>query len=347
MQNHTIPPYQPHYSANPIRYPEQVNLLQNAVSGDRQATSLVLTYLSSSIEPLRRIMLASIHDWHHTSLLQHLLVCLALHRWESQDEINASSDCARLEDPTASQRIDRSITEVYIIDESKSEQRAKLTVLKLGIASPIPRIRYASASLMGLRNQPESLPFLTEAITYGDNRWKLMAIAALEVLDLEECCNPLILALADREPAIHQAARGAILDLGKKAIPGLIPALQHPDHHVRWHAAQALGMSGNGRAVHVLAESLVDEDDAVRWASANALANIDEESIPAILEVISNHIIDEPFRQAVFHALHAMKDETRNDLQPLIAALSGPTTCAAAPAVASRLLIEKRLKTTS
>jgi HEAT repeat protein len=334
MTDQFFPPQRISHHPNFVRYPQQVTLLQQAVNDDIQAVEIVLTYLGSSIHDLRVIMQAAMHDWHHTRLWQHLLRCLALHRW------NGEGDCPRLEESKALQRIDRSITEVLIVDESAAERREKETVLRLGLGSPEPQVRYASACLLGLRNQPEAIPFLTEVINYGERRWKLLAIVALEILDREECSFPLILALADPDQAVHQAASRAIPKLGRKAIPGLLPAISHPDSHVRWHAARALGVIGDKRAVRELAEGLADDNEVVRWASANALAVLEKESIPAILEVIGSHTMNEAFRQAVFHALHAMKEETRSKLQPLIETLSSPGTSAVAPAVAARLLIE-------
>jgi HEAT repeat protein len=120
-----------------------------------------------------------------------------------------------------------------------------------------------------------------------------------------------------------------------------IIALRHPDSHVRWHAARALGQFGDPRAVDVLAQGLFDENHAVRWATAQVLASLDAAAIPAILKTLAEHPLDEQYRQVVYHALHAMPAaQTQEYLRPLLHALSGASAAVEAPCVAQRILSE-------
>ena len=66
----------------------------------------------------------------------------------------------------------------------------------------------------------------------------------------------------------------------------LIEALYHPDSHVRWHAARALGQIGNPRGIDTLVEGLHDDHPAVRWATASVLASLDAQAIPSILRAL-------------------------------------------------------------
>jgi HEAT repeat protein len=77
----------------------------------------------------------------------------------------------------------------------------------------------------------------------------------------------------------------------------------------------------------------------VRWATANVLAGLDSLAIPAILNVLTTHRLNESFRQAAYHALHAMPAaKTQAYLQPLLKALDSQAYTAEVPAIAQRLL---------
>jgi hypothetical protein len=340
MQNLPSPPNETHPPAMPVRYPSQVETLQRAVAGDLEAADLVLTYLSSSIPDLRHIMLTAIHDWHHTRLWKHMLRCLALHRWSLEPGQAKTMDCHRRDDPQASERIDHSIAEAFVVDESVAEKSAKEVVLRLGLASSEAPVRYASACLLGLRGNPDSLPFLERAVDFGDTDWKIYAIASLAALNDERSGPPLVRALAQPNLQVHKAAGRALEEMGAVAQPALIQALEQPDSHVRWHAARCLGAIGDVRAMHVLAAGMLDDDRSVRWASASALAEIGGPAAPAILDIIRTHRVDEDLRQVVYHALHTMPSASRKELQPLIEALSSPATSSLAPAIASKMVME-------
>jgi hypothetical protein len=334
------PPNETPTLPKPVRYPGQVEILQRAVAGDLQAADLVLSYLSSSIPDLRHLMLTAIHDWHHTRLWLHMLRCLAVHRWSLEPGQSPALDCHRRDDQQASERIDRAIAEAFVVDESLAEQSAKEVVLRLGLASSEAPVRYASACLLGLRGNPDSLPFLERAIDFGDTDWKIYAIASLATMNDERCGPPLVRALAQSNPQVHKAAGRALEELGAVVQPALIQALEHPSSHVRWHAARCLGAIGDVRAIHVLAEGLLDENRQVRWASASALAEIGSPAVPAILDIIRTHPVNEGLRQVLFHALHAMPQASRKELLPLIEALGSPATSSLAPAIASKIIME-------
>jgi HEAT repeat protein len=166
-------------------------------------------------------------------------------------------------------------------------------------------------------------------------------VEALAAINDPSCGPPLLKALAGGHGELHRAASCALRDLGDSATDILIEALNHPDSHVRWHAAHALGQIGNPRGIETLVEGLHDEHPAVRWATASVLANLDAQAIPTILRALIRIPMTEPFRQAVYHALHAMPSHhTRLYLQPLLEALQGPASSVQGPAIAQKMLAE-------
>jgi len=331
------------------RYPAQVVLLQRAVSGDQDAAKLVLQYLSSSITDLRRVMQMALHDWPHPRILQSMLNCLAVHRWELTPGITNEPDCERRNDLNSSKRIDQAIMEFFILDDNEAEKNTKAVILNLGLSSTQSEVRYASACLLGIRGNPQSLPLLDDAIKHGNTVWKLRAIHSLAALDMDQCSPPLLLALCQTNPQVHQAASRALTELGHHAKPALIEALINPDSHVRWHAARLLGiMSDYSRqdpdTIKILAEGMLDENQSVRWASASTLAEMGSTAVPAILDIIRMHPLTEELRQVIYHSLHAMPPSCRKKIKTLIEALNSSTTSMNAPAIASRLLLEVNYK---
>ena len=148
-------------------------------------------------------------------------------------------------------------------------------------------------------------------------------------------------ALAIGGKVLHQEARRGLCDMGHLAEGAWVEALEHPDSHIRWHAARALSQIGDPRAVEVLAEGLHDPNYSVRWTTARVLASMDSTAIPAILQLIAHRPMDEPFRQACYHALHAMPSpRTQEYIQPLLEALNSSTAPVQAPQLAHVMLRE-------
>ena len=203
------------------------------------------------------------------------------------------------------------------------------------------QLRAATGYLLGLRGDLRAIPILEEMVQSQAQKVAMWAIEALAALNNELCGQPLVVALACDRQELHRAAQRALGELGHKAEPALVAALDHPDSHIRWHAARTLGQIGDDRAVDALASGLYDENEAVRWTSARVLANLEAAAIPAILGVLCCHPITEPLRQAAYHALHSMPSrQTQVYLQPLLQVLRSPGASVAAPALANRMLAE-------
>jgi HEAT repeat protein len=317
------------------RHEAETEMLIRALEGDMSSVNRVLNYLSSSNKYLRQIMQEAIHDLLDQKIWDKLLHCMAEHRWEGHQ------DCTRREQEEASTRIDLSIEELFLTDESGWERRFKDEALDRGLESQSQEVRWTAAYLLGLRGHLQIIPILSQIIDSGSISWGLRAIKALAALNNEECGHPLVKALAKDRDKLHQEALRALGSMGGKMKIAWLSALGHPDSHIRWHAARGLGQAGDAASVKILAEGLLDENHAVRWATADLLAYLGEVSVPAVLELIIRHPLTEPFRQSAFHALHAITNEaTQERLRPLIKALGAPTARLEAPAEAQRILQE-------
>ncbi len=318
-----------------VRYPAEVNLLKRALDGDTKAARRILYYLSSSNPILCQIMQKAIHDLRDSHIWQILLRHLTWHQW---DEYIDSDQQFGLD---GSERIDQAIIEVFTQDDHKWEKPDKETTLLENLKDPDSLIQQACAYLLALRGYPEVIPVLDATIKNGTRKWQLRAIKALESLNDERCARSLLLALTMNRDELHREASRALNNLGPLAKSVWIEALGHPDEHIRWEAARGLGQIGDARAVDILAGGLLDENYSVCWATSDALAHLGTQAIPAILTILSQYRLNEPSRNAIYHALHGiLSTSTQEYIEPLLEALRGPTPDIEAPAIARRLLLD-------
>lgn len=317
------------------RHPAQADLLKQALVGDDLSVNRIFLYLSSANPNLRQTMQESIHDVAEESLWQHLLRCLAIHCWEEGQRIDRSLD------QEASQRVDQTIAEVFAQDEYTWEAPAKEAVLQNGLSSPQPEMRYAAAYLLGLRGDPAMIPILEDIIDTAVKSWKVRAVQALACVEDERCGPVLIKALAMDRATLHSAAKKALTDLGPVVEKSWVEALNHPDSHIRWHAARSLSDPTDKRSLELLAAGLMDESREVRWASADTLTRIGPPGVPATLAVICHSELSNNTRQAAYHALHGVcSRRLRERLKPLLEALQSSAASSKAPRIACRLLQE-------
>ena len=260
---------------------------------------------------------------------------MAIGSWDYQDLYPHPTAEAAL------QRIDQSIAVIFIQDEEDSESAAKDASLHEALKAPEPQLREAAAYLLGLRGDLRAIPYLAETIETGTKHWRLRAVKALATLNDERCGPPLIKALAINRNSLHREARRALQSLGHLARLAWLKALDHPDAHIRWHAARGLGELGDASYTYILAEGLLDENYAVRWATADVLARLGKRGVPATLTILSQLKITEQSRQAAYHALHGITSHrVRERIKPLLDALHGSAASVEAPAIAQRLLME-------
>jgi HEAT repeat protein len=319
----------------PIRHQTEYALTLRAAAGEADAAAKLLQYLGSANAYLRQIMLETVHDCGATELWDHLLRCLAFHRW---GDLPVS---ARLADPVARQRIDSAISEAFQADEREAERQVKENVLRTGLAAEETQVRYAAAYLLGLRSEAGAISVLEEMVDKGEPEWQLRAVAALGEIRDTRSGYPVLRAMAKDHRLLHQESKWALCKLSRYAKPALLEALSHPDDHIRWHAARSLGVIGSPEGAQLLVESLLDENAAVRWAAADVLARLDAAVVPLILRQLVETPLTEQYRQVVYHALHAMlSHSTQARLKPLLQALHSLAARLEVPAAAQRLLAE-------
>jgi len=326
------------------RYKAETRLLKRAVRGDTDAAASIVQYLGSASPDLRQIIQSTLHDCLDPAAWHQLLYCLAYDCWQQPAGVNPPAEQNRSTAYPLQEHHTQTITEAYVIDASPEEKLIKEQVLKEGLGSGEESVLFAAAYLNALRGKIEMVDHLRSMVESGHPVWQLRAVQALVVLHDERCGPILVDALARyQQPEggrdLHIAARHALSDLGRLAEPALLVALNHPDSHIRWHAARGLGQIGDPRGAAILAGGLYDENQAVRWATASVLAGLDATAVPAILKALVEHELDEPFRQAAHHALNAMQSSaTHNYLEPLIQMLHDPVRAIEVPRIANRML---------
>jgi len=322
---------------NIVRHSAEAEILKRAVAGDIQSANQMQVYLRSNPD-LCRIMQETLHDLSNMQIWTMLIQIFATGCWQGRIlEIKPA-------DMQALSQSDRSIAEVFIQDDTDEEGAVKQSVLQDALYIDDPHLRWGAAYMLGLRGDVQAIPHLAEAISAGSKCWRLRAIKALAFLNDEDCGTPLVTALAMGNDIVHREANRALLNMGEMAKDAWIAALDHPNSHIRWHAARGLGIIGDDRSAVTLAEGLFDEDYVVRWATAEALARLGARSVPAILTVLSHHEINEPFRQAAYHALHGITSRSIQErLEPLLQALRSYSASVEAPLIAQRLLMRWEL----
>ena len=311
------------------------DILRQALKGDVSAANHMLKYLSSPNPALRQSMQEAINDLPDVRIWMKLLRCLALHSW------NDHLECEQQTAPIASQRIDNSIEDVFLQDKGDLNKSRKETTLLSGLDDSSSQIRQVAAYLLGLRGNPHAIRVLSETIESGSIESQLRAVKALETVGDERCGPPLLKALIMNRGEIHREAGRALNRLGKIVESTWLRALDHPNDHIRWHAARGLGNIGDARYAQILAEGLLDENRLVRWATADVLAYLGARGVPATLKILSYSRLDVPIRQAAYHALHGITSRgVQKRLKPLLDAMHGPAADIKVPGIAQRLLLE-------
>lgn len=318
-----------------VRYPTEVNLLKHALYGDLKAAKRILYYLSSSNPILCQIMQKAIHDLQDSHIWHQLLRYLAWHRWGEYIDGDQRFGL------DASERIDQAIVEVFTQDDHEWEKPEKETTLLENLDATDALIQQASAYLLALRGYHQAIPVLAETIKNGTRKWQLRAIKALEILNDERSARPLLEALIMDRDELHREVRRALHNLGSLAKSAWVEALNHPDKQIRWEAARGLAQIGDVRAVGTLAGGLLEESYSVRWATSDALVHLGTQAIPAILTILSRYILNEPSRNAAYHALHGiLSASTQEYIKPLLDALHGSAPDIEVPIIAQRLLLD-------
>jgi len=217
----------------------------------------------------------------------------------------------------------------------------KERILLSGMQDLNPQIRYMAAYLFWMRGEERAKSILSNCLDSGTKGWKLRAIHALETIQDERCGPPLLRDLIMDRDEVHRQAGRAFNRLGHVAASIWLRTLCNPDPHIRRHAVRGLGSIGEAKYAHIIDEGLLDENQQGRQATADVLAQLGEEAVPATLTLISKRKLNEQSRQAAYHALNGfVSRQIRKRVKPLLDSLFSLATCFEISTIAQRSLLE-------
>jgi len=152
--------------------------------------------------------------------------------------------------------------------------------------------------------------------------------------------DQLVAALASKNPAERQAARGALVEVGRAAVGPLLVALHAPEQHLRWEAAKTLGGIAHPDAAERLVEALGDKDGDVGWVVAEALIALGRDAVKPLLTALITSENAQRLYRGAHHVLHdlAQRPSFRPLLLPVLAAYDHPEPELADPNAAEKAL---------
>ena len=160
------------------------------------------------------------------------------------------------------------------------------TVLCAGLQHRQPAVRATAAHLLGILGDPTTAADLADALHDPVSAVRVQAAKALGRLRIPGTATALVGALRYHDEALASQVRQALLQLGPGAIPALTEAAHAPDVWVRWHVMRVLGELHDLRSLHPLVEALADEDYAVAWMAARALASMGAPVVEDVLRLL-------------------------------------------------------------
>jgi HEAT repeat protein len=145
-----------------------------------------------------------------------------------------------------------------------------------------------------------------ELLRHGSQKQKIAALLKIpeflgiaEYKNVSSCMDIILNVFIDRDPALRQAAAGALNNVAKKIrdvingsdiVPSLTMALYDEYPGVRQNAAKALGRFRDKQAASALIDRVYDEDPQVRCAAASSLGELEAKSaIPALLDLFKDN----------------------------------------------------------
>jgi HEAT repeat protein len=134
--------------------------------------------------------------------------------------------------------------------------------------------------------------------------------------DIDMLIQDLIGKLNNYDGLNHQKTRKKLIQIGKPAVPYLIPALSSPSEHLRWEATLILGEIGDPDAAEALVTELQDESANVRWTAMESLITLDRAAILPLLFALRKDFGSVRLREGAHHVFHILKD--RGHLLPPI-----------------------------
>lgn len=167
-----------------------------------------------------------------------------------------------------------------------------------------------------------AVPALIEALQDVRADVRFGAVIALQEIgpEAEAAIPALAAALNDSQDNIRHNAGGALIGIGRPAVPVLTNALKHPEVRVRRIAVRDLADIGPDAALAIseLTEALRDADSEVREHAAEALGSIGPEAgpaVPSLIEALNDDV--ESVRREAAEALGWIGPEAREAIPAL------------------------------
>ena len=146
-------------------------------------------------------------------------------------------------------------------------------------------------------------------------------------------------ALASEDRKDREAARLALVSVGRHAVVPLLRCLQDERVRVRWEAAKTLVDLADPRAARAFVSLLEDEESGVRWLAAEGLVALERDALPPLLAALERGAHSQHLREGAHHVLRELHVWKLVDLlTPLMKALEQPHSEVQVPIAASHML---------
>jgi HEAT repeat protein len=141
-----------------------------------------------------------------------------------------------------------------------------------------PELRAKAVTFLGDANYAPAVPHLTELVRESDPGTRYLAAVALGKIgdEAESAVSVLLVAMRDNDMFLRMAITGALINIGKPSVGGLVKALFDDNVAVRRASAMALGKIGDKSACNALKVASKDADKGVRRFALEALSRLGE-----------------------------------------------------------------------
>lgn len=185
--------------------------------------------------------------------------------------------------------------------------------------SPDEEVREEAARALGELGDPRAVEPLIGLLADENRYVRREAAKSLGKIGDERAIVPLINALKDEDRYGREGAAEGLGDMGEKAFPHLVSAMEDADWHVRMGAAVALRLIGDRKALPVLIRAMQDENRFVRREVIKSLGRIGDHSVIDTLVAA----LKDPDRSVRLRAVSALsKCNDPRVVEPLIEALN-------------------------
>lgn len=150
------------------------------------------------------------------------------------------------------------------MDKKSQEILKNLEILK----SSNDYERRKAAGRLGNIGDNSAVSSLIKSLKDKDPFVRRLSASSLGKIGSSKAIYPLGLVLSHDDDGLSYAARDALINIGKPAIPELIKRAKNTNVITRRRSIKALGEIGDRKAASVLKDALLDDDEGVRWRAA-------------------------------------------------------------------------------